>query len=111
MTAIVFGAFLRGPDIILVHMAAIITESAEGMAGRRLSDLWDEEKQRAGVFVDHVAGVGPEEPQVADTGRIRGGSESLARRTGSQAIARSGRVGIGRAVHLDDVAALRHGVR
>src|SRR4030095_16088899 len=37
MTAIVFGAFLRGPDIILVHMDQSIAESAdEDVPGQRL---------------------------------------------------------------------------
>src|SRR3954454_17645629 len=39
MTAIVFGAFLRGPDIIFVHMAAIIADriSVQDVADRRLA--------------------------------------------------------------------------
>src|SRR6266550_6767912 len=61
MTAIVFGAFLRGPDIILVHMAAIIAESTKRMSGRWLADFAHVDEERRGVLVYEIVGVGPEE--------------------------------------------------
>src|SRR5205807_10121820 len=39
MTAIVFGAFLRGPLIILVHMDQIIVGSADDVPDRRVADF------------------------------------------------------------------------
>src|SRR5437667_10067592 len=50
MTAIVFGAFLRGPLIILVHMDQII--SADGMAGRRRAHFGHHAVQREVVLPD-----------------------------------------------------------
>src|SRR5581483_4730283 len=69
MTAIVFGAFFRGPDIILVHMHKIIPEPqgacAQGLAAVSLSLLermtrggsahfGHDGEQRGVVLVDHV---------------------------------------------------------
>src|SRR5436189_481320 len=84
ITAIVFGAFLRGPDIIFVHIAEIIAERAkdppgdaaakpggvrrtrergeggsahERLTDRRLAVLGHDAPERRGVFVDRVIGI------------------------------------------------------
>src|SRR5262249_6111067 len=57
MTAIVFGAFLRGPDIILVHMDQSIAESAEDVAGRRLANFRHPGEERRSVLVDRAARI------------------------------------------------------
>src|SRR5262245_36756456 len=64
MTAIVFGAFLRGPDIILVHMTRIISESAQRMPGCGLSDFRHRRKERCVVLVDRTARIRREEARV-----------------------------------------------
>src|SRR4029079_1914400 len=62
ITAMVFGAFLRGPDIILVHIwTGIIAESAERMPRCRFADLRHHGPQRGGVLEDQSVGVGGEE--------------------------------------------------
>src|ERR1700730_1471728 len=94
ITAIVFGAFLRGPDIILVHMAAIIAESPERMAVGGFADFRHREKERRGVLVDQVVGVGPEETGVAGARRVCRRAESLARFAHAQTVAGSGCAGV-----------------
>src|SRR6059036_2009820 len=54
ITAMVFGAFLRGPDIILVHIwTVIIAESTQRMARQRLADFRHPRPQRRDVLEDH----------------------------------------------------------
>src|SRR5579864_7726158 len=77
MTAIVFGAFLRGPDIILVHMDRIIAESAQRMASGRFAHFRDHRQQRRRVLPDNPVGVRGEEPDVGWLDWIRGGPEAL----------------------------------
>src|SRR5437868_14694106 len=57
MTAIVFGAFLRGPDIILVHIDQIIAESAEWMPGGRVEHFRHGGVHRRRVLVDGLMRV------------------------------------------------------
>src|SRR5207253_5652865 len=52
MTAIVFGAFLRGPLIILVHMDQIIVGSADDVACRRVADFGQHAEQGRRVLPD-----------------------------------------------------------
>src|SRR4051794_13164923 len=58
ITAMVFGAFLRGPDIILVHMDFDYSGSVlEGRARRRCTHFGHRCEERRGEFVDHVVGI------------------------------------------------------
>src|SRR5882672_10710702 len=61
MTAIVFGAFLRGPLIILVHMDQIIDRSADDVPCRRIADFRQHSHQRGSVLPDRRVHVRPEE--------------------------------------------------
>src|SRR3954463_15479012 len=61
MTAIVFGAFLRGPDIIFVHMSGIIADSAQWMPHEGIGDFRHGREQRRGVLVDDLMRVRGEE--------------------------------------------------
>src|SRR5207237_9210998 len=53
MTAIVFGAFLRGPPIIFVHMDDdySVIPSADRVPGGRYPDFGHDGEERSGVFV------------------------------------------------------------
>src|SRR2546422_9089958 len=77
MTAIVFGAFLRGPLIILVHMGGIMIRdpsgSADDVAGGRVADFRHDAVQRRRVLPDRRVHVGRKKPRVARLGRIGGG--------------------------------------
>src|SRR5713226_6565466 len=54
-TAIVFGAFLRGPLIIFVHIDGNYSpDSANGMSGRRRADFRHDAEQCCRVLVNHV---------------------------------------------------------
>src|SRR4051794_19231299 len=57
MTAIVFGAFLRGPDIIFVHIGGIIADSVQWMPDEGIGDFRHGGKQRRGVLVDDLMRV------------------------------------------------------
>src|SRR5262244_2095780 len=50
ITAIVFGAFLRAPDIILVHMVEIIS-ACDRAPGWRRAEFRSRGKQRRHIFV------------------------------------------------------------
>src|SRR3954462_3678505 len=102
MTAIVFGAFLRGPDIILVHMgspeaplprscvggnpmaplrAVIIADEPggsadQGTADRRLAIFRHDAPERGVVLVNRVVRVHGEVPNVVRIGRIRCGHKA-----------------------------------
>src|SRR5437660_7927915 len=63
ITAMVFGAFLRGPDIILVHIwTGIIAESAERMPRHGFADLGHRGKEGGVVLVDQTVRVDREKP-------------------------------------------------
>src|SRR5207249_7253996 len=94
MTAIVFGAFLRGPDIILVHMHQLYRELLERLTGGRLADLRHRRKERRSVLVDQRVGVRPEEAPVARLERIGDGLVPLTGFARSETVARAGRPGI-----------------
>src|SRR5579872_5814020 len=81
MTAIVFGAFLRGPDIILVHMARNYTELPEEVADRGvgLADLRHVREEARRVLVDSLERIGAEVPRIRGIHRIGRDLESLAR--------------------------------
>src|SRR5881628_1145733 len=57
MTAIVFGAFLRGPDIIFVHMGRII---ADGTCSRRGGEGRSADER---IADRRFAGLGHDAPQ------------------------------------------------
>src|SRR6059036_4306397 len=78
MTAIVFGAFLRGPDIILVHMDQLYRELLERLTGGRLADLRHRREERRSVLVDECFRVHAEEAVVVWLDRVSRCFEPLA---------------------------------
>src|SRR5262245_18854265 len=110
MTAIVFGGFLRGPDIILVHMDQIIAESAERMPGGRISHFGHRRKQRRRMLEDRGTRVRGEEACVGWTQRIGAGLEPLARPSAPESVAGGGGACVTGAGELNEVAALLHAV-
>src|ERR1700694_158995 len=91
ITAMVFGAFFRGPDIILVHISnAIIAESAEGMARRRRADFRHRDPETQDILEDQPVPIGRKEPQVLRLRGIGGCLEALPRQAGAESVARAG---------------------
>src|ERR1051325_9771032 len=96
MTAIVLGAFLRGPLIILVHMYLGLYPDAsvpDGMARGRLAGFRHRWKQRRGVLPDHVVRVGREEPRPGRVEWIGSDPERQPSLTETESIARVGGAG------------------
>src|SRR5262245_14809846 len=116
ITAMVFGAFLRGPDIILVHIyiwTVIISESTQGMARGRRASLRHHRPERRDVLEDRALRVGREEARDPASRRsgIRSGSEGSSGGPGGKTVTGSRRAGKSRRFQLNRVAALVDDVR
>src|SRR3979490_406013 len=89
ITAIVFGAFLRGPPIILVHiLGPNYTRLAKGMPGGRRGILRHGREEACRVLVDRRERVGSEEARRLGGDRIRRRFIALRRGVGAERIAR-----------------------